>query len=130
MWDLSRTGRLPKGAVESLKGLGAWLKVYGEAIYGTRVCAPYQAGNIAFTKKGETVYALELFEDENQTVPEEVLIPYEGPVAKVTLLGSEAAAEFERRGEGIAVKPPVWEEKAAPIARVYRLEKMRRRRRI
>lgn len=116
-------GRLPRGAVESLKGLGAWLKVYGEAIYGTRVCEPYQVGNIAFTKKGDTVYALELFEQEHQAVPQEVLIPYTGPVEKVTMVGSETAVEFERRTDGIAVKHPAWEEETAPIARVYRLEK-------
>ena len=116
-------GRLPKGALETLREMGAWLKKYGEAIYGTRVCAPYQTGNIAFTKKGENIYALELFRDENQTVPEEVLIPYEGPVAKVTQLGIEKAIEFKRRSDGIVVKPSAWEEKTAPIARVYRLEK-------
>ena len=109
--------------MESLKGLGAWLKVYGEAIYGTRVCEPYQVGNIAFTKKGDTVYALELFEQEHQAVPQEVLIPYTGPVEKVTMVGSEAAVEFERRTDGIAVKHPAWEEETAPIARVYQLEK-------
>ena len=32
-------GRLPAGAVESLKGMGRWLKLYGDAIYGTG-CAP------------------------------------------------------------------------------------------
>lgn len=116
-------GRLPKGAVESLKGLGAWLKVYGEAIYGTRVCAPYQVGNIAFTRKGDTVYALELFEKEDQAVPAEVELPYEGDVSRIVLVGSETPVEFERRGNRIAVKPPVWSEEKAPIARVYRLEK-------
>lgn len=51
-------GRLPAGAVESLKGMGRWLKIYGDAIYGTRVCAPYKKGNIAFTQKDGKVYAL------------------------------------------------------------------------
>ena len=40
-------GRIPVDAMDSLRGLGEWLKVYGEAIYGTRVCAPYQSGNIS-----------------------------------------------------------------------------------
>lgn len=49
-------GRLPKGAVTSLKGMGEWLKVYGEAIYGTRVCEPYKKGNIAFTRKRMRIF--------------------------------------------------------------------------
>ena len=44
-------GRIPVEAWESLRGLGAWMQTYGEAIYGTRICAPYQSGNLAFSKK-------------------------------------------------------------------------------
>ena len=34
-----------------MKGMGEWLKVYGEAIYGTRVCEPYSSGAVQFTQK-------------------------------------------------------------------------------
>ena len=51
-------GRIPVDARESLYGFGQWMKTYGEAIYGTRVCAPYQSGNLSFTQKGDTVYAI------------------------------------------------------------------------
>jgi len=52
-------GRLPRGALHTLLGMGEWLKVFGEAIYGTRVVAPYKKDGIGFTKKGSTVYALQ-----------------------------------------------------------------------
>ena len=32
-------GRIPVEAWESLRGLGVWMQMYGEAIYGTRICA-------------------------------------------------------------------------------------------
>jgi alpha-L-fucosidase len=115
-------GRLPKGAVAALKGMGAWLNVFGEAIYGTRVCAPYKKENIAFTRKGETVYALELFAEEKATVPDAVWIPYEGNVKKVTMLDTGEKVSFSCSPGGIMVKAPGYDKTMAPIARVYKLE--------
>lgn len=115
-------GRLPKGAVESLQGMGAWLKVNGDAIYGTRVCAPYKKENIAFTKKENIVYALELFPDENAAVPDEVWIPYEGKVSSVTLVDTKENVAFTRGEGGIQVKVPYVDQGITPIARVYQLE--------
>ncbi len=75
-------GRLPMDGITSLKGLGAWLQVNGEAIYGTRVCKPYKKDGIAFTKKEDTVYAIQVFNNVLDQVPTEVWIPYEGDVSK------------------------------------------------
>lgn len=124
-------GRLPRGAAATLKGMGEWLKVYGEAIYGTRVCAPYKKGNIAFTgKKGEAVlYALELFPEEKTALPEAVLLPFteavtEGAV-RVTMLDSGESIPFVRQKSGLLAKPPRSPLDTAPIARVYRIEMKR-----
>lgn len=125
-------GRLPKGAVTSLKGMGEWLKVYGEAIYGTRVCEPYKKGNIAFTRKKDEdiLYALELFPDEKTVVPEVVLLPFTEDViesiVKVTMPDSGEGIPFTRQKSGILVKPPRRPLDTAPIARVYRIERKRR----
>ena len=116
-------GRLPAGAVESLKGMGRWLKLYGDAIYGTRVCAPYKKGNIAFTQKDGKVYALELFPEESSPVPEEVFLPWEGEVKKVSLLDCGKEVPFTAGEGGILVKMPSFEEETAPIARVYVLHR-------
>lgn len=114
-------GRLPRGAVASLKGMGAWLKVNGEAIYGTRVCAPYKKENLAFTKKGNHVFVLEMFEHETDCVPESVFIPYEGSVTKVTMEATGEEVSFVQEENGIRVTPPSYDGAQAPIARVYRL---------
>lgn len=44
-------GEIPPAAVERLRGIGAWLKVNGEAIYATRPLAPYERGNLYFSQK-------------------------------------------------------------------------------
>ena len=44
-------GEIDPQAVKVLKEVGAWLKVNGEAIYGTRPVRPYELGNVFFTGK-------------------------------------------------------------------------------
>jgi alpha-L-fucosidase len=51
-------GRLPQPALERMREIGAWMKVNSEAIYGTRPVAPYRTDDFAFTRKGNTLYAV------------------------------------------------------------------------
>ena len=112
-------GCLPRGAAESLKGMGRWLKVYGDAIYGTRVCAPYKKDGIAFTRKGKTVYAIQTFPEASAQVPEEVWIPYDGKVKEVTDLADGRSLSFELKDGGLVVKDTPYKGEEAPIGRVY-----------
>ena len=100
-------GDLPKGAVASLKGLGQWLSVNGEGIYGTRVCAPYAQNNFFFTQnlKTNTVYAFRYYEEA--VSPEtELVIPYTGAVKAVTLLETGDAVTYTLAEDGIHVTMP------------------------
>ncbi|MBL4936167.1 alpha-L-fucosidase [Clostridium sp. YIM B02515] len=115
-------GRLPQGAIRSLKGMGEWLKIYGDAIYGTRVCAPYKKDGIAFTQKEGTVYAIQIFNDEADVVSSEVWIPYEGKVSEITMLDSKEAVPFEKKDKGYLLHAPQVVGEAAPIARVFCLK--------
>lgn len=115
-------GRLPQGAIKSLKGLGTWLKVYGDAIYSTRVCAPYKKDGIAFTQKEGTVYAIQVFNDEADEVSSEVRIPYEEEVSEITMLDSKEAVAFEKKDKGYLLHLPQVAGEAAPIARVFCLK--------
>lgn len=117
-------GRIPVDAMDSLYGLGAWLRTYGEAIYGTRICAPYQSGTVSFTQKGDYVYAIRLYPNERESVEPYVCIPYRQPVEKVTLLDSGEELCYEHTPEGIRVKVPLGRRGgSAPIALVFKLYK-------
>ncbi|CAM3279943.1 alpha-L-fucosidase [Paenibacillus lupini] len=116
-------GRLPKGALRSMKELGAWMKVHGEAVYGTRICAPYFTGECAFTRKGETVYCTYLYASEDTPVNATISIPYSDEVSKVELVGTDEPVAFTRSGEGMNLRLPASQLKGgkAPIAHVFRL---------
>jgi alpha-L-fucosidase len=117
-------GRLPAGAVKSIKELGAWMKVYGEAVYGTRVCGPYFTGSCAFTSKGTTVYCTYLYESADEAVAKIVHIPYQEIVSGIELVGSDAELQVERTPEGISITLPDCELNGkAPIAHVFRMQK-------
>lgn len=116
-------GRLPEGAVRSLKGMGAWLKVNGDAIYSTRVCAPYKQGTIAFTQNAENIYAIETFESADMPVGERVVIPCSADVEKITLLETGEELKYVKTEAGYEVKVPAYEGEETPIARVFCLKK-------
>lgn len=113
-------GRLPRGAVAGMKGLGAWLKVNGEGIYGTRICAPYLEGNVAFTQRAGKVYAHYMYDTADQ-VENVWHIPYTENVTAVRLLGCEEALSFEQTETGICVTCPNLAVRSEKIADVFEL---------
>ena len=99
----------------------AWLKVYGEAIYGTRVCEPYSSGAVQFTQKDDTTYAIYLYRNEQEVVPEELFIPIQTAFSRIDLVGGQEGLEYRRTDEGVVVRLPDQErQEAAPIAHVLR----------
>ncbi|GGH81342.1 alpha-L-fucosidase [Pullulanibacillus pueri] len=114
-------GRLPSGAISRMKELGAWLNIYGEAVYGTRICAPYFKENCGFTCKGETVYCFYLYQKED-VVKEYILLPFTGEVEHILMLGKEEIeVSYQQINEGVRIRLPHIEEQA-PIAHVFKIE--------
>ncbi len=98
-------GRLPAAGVRILDALGGWLRHNGEAIYGTRMAEPNEAGAFAFTRKGETYYAL-LRQPEDAPRPSGLLIPWPRPVCRLTLLSPETELPFTQTEDGIRIHLP------------------------
>ena len=115
-------GRLPEGALAAMKGMGEWLRTYGDAIYGTRVCAPYKKDGIAFTKRENNVYAFKMYASEEEKVQEELVIPYEGDVKEVRLLGTNDKVEFSGVRGRYLFKMPFSNYDKAPIGFIFRIE--------
>ena len=116
-------GRIPLDAMESLYGFGAWLKTYGEAIYGTRAAAPYQYGNICFTRKDDAVYAIRLYPIAQESVEAKLFIPYAEKANKVTFVDDGSEVSFTEAEGGITVTVPAGRRGgSAPIALVFKIQ--------
>ena len=121
-------GRIPKEALQRMEELGRWLRVYGEAIYETRMADPYQAGDVYFTKNRKTgaVYAVACFRTQREAESDRLLIPWKNTEEIISLeeivpsggRPGYRAVEYRKTDEGILV--PGQGPKRA-VARVFRL---------
>ncbi len=92
-----------------LEEMGKWLKLNGEAVYGTRPMAPYEKNGCVFTQKRDgTVYAVILPKDDGGGLPETVTLPAQltEDRAFLALLGFGTFAAGEtRNGETVVTIP-------------------------
>jgi alpha-L-fucosidase len=122
-------GTIPDGVQQVLRDVGSWLKVNGEAIYGTRPwkifgegptkvtegafhdtdTKPYTAEDFRFTKKGDALYAIELGWPSNHEAVIHSLgkaALADAKVGSVDLLGSDAKLSFDQRDDGLHIQLP------------------------
>lgn len=116
-------GALPQGAVARLQGLGAWLRAAGEAIYSTRICAPYEAGNLFYTraKKPGCIYAIALWKNAH-AAPQSLTLPLasDKKVKAVHALCCSRAIAFEQRGASLTLSLTNFVQN--PYADAFRIE--------
>jgi alpha-L-fucosidase len=104
-------GTIPEVQMTRLKALGAWLKMNGDAIYGTQ---PWKRADgesedglkVRFTQKDSSVYAILLGKPKASSVTIKSLSPKPG--TKVSLLGGKGSLDWSQQGDDVKVSlPPV-----------------------
>ena len=117
----------PDGAFEDeayriLYEIGQWMRVNGEAIYGTRLREPFSEGDaIRFTqsKDGRTVYAFSTAWPGDELHLRSVELE-QG--STVSMLGDGRPLDFTQDADGLRVRLPPGLEEAGSVAWVFRLE--------
>ncbi len=101
-------GSFPEASVERLKDLGAWMKVYSEAIYATQASPiPTQAWGRVTRKdhaNGTTTLYLSVF--EWPTNGELVVKGLANEVMSAQLLNNKAKVKFAKTGDQVTIKLP------------------------
>jgi alpha-L-fucosidase len=118
----SPDGELPEPALQRMREIGQWMKVNGEAIYGTRPVPPYKVGPVCLTKKGEKFYAICLAPEGRTTLPERIEVTPIRGAKSVRLLGADAELEWTVTPAGLSVVLPDSVRQTPPCEHAWTLE--------
>jgi alpha-L-fucosidase len=91
-----------------LAEIGDWMKVNGEAIYGTRAIEPYKDGKVCLTGKQDgSLFAIYLPDKNERTLPSKVWLNsiQAKPGSRVELLG-HGNVKWEKSGNGMLIHVP------------------------
>jgi len=115
-------GKWDAGAYEMLSGVGEWMEINSEAIYGTHPLKPYKEGKVCLTQgKDESIYMIYLAGEDEITPPAKIWIStLEVPEnIQVNMLGSKEKLTWEKTGSGIIVNIPESLQKTPPCQHAW-----------
>jgi alpha-L-fucosidase len=114
-------GTFPAESIQSLKEIGTWMKVNGEAIYGTKGSPfkPLTWGRCTQKlEKGNTVLYLSVFDwPQGRTL---VLPDLSNEIISVELLGSRQSLKASNKNDGVTITLP--EKASGTIATVVKIK--------
>jgi alpha-L-fucosidase len=132
------TGTIPPKSVENLVAVGEWLKVNGDAIYGTKPWKVTHEGptgiaikgtehrdkhgfkldvtpeDFWFTKKGDTLYAIAMTRPEGSTISIKSLKGL--PISGIKVLGESGNAQWVEKTDAVEITLPSLETKGVGYA--------------
>jgi len=118
-------GTWQQGAYDLLADIGAWLKVNGDAIYGSRPAAPCMDGRLRITRgKDGSAYFVYLADEKDPRMPAEIRVSSGTPAAgaRVTMLGSSASLSWRADGGGFVVTLPESLRDRAPARHAWTIK--------
>lgn len=104
---------------EPLEHLGKWLKINGEAIYGTRPGKVVFEGNIRFTYKDNFVYAVFLKWPGDKFIIKPIKAV---PGSKISMLGVPGELEWKQEGENLVISFPDYKPRSAELCYAWTLK--------
>jgi len=101
-------GLIPQPSVERLREIGRWMRVNGEAVYGTSASPFDRPPWGRFTRKGNTIYAHVFDWPENDLLIDVLGIasPASRGVTKVTLLGTTEKLAWVQNADSLRIPVP------------------------
>jgi alpha-L-fucosidase len=117
-------GQWHEDAYRLLEEIGKWMKVNGEAIYGTRAQAPYKEGKVCITRKGDKTLYLYYMADEGEEMPAQIgMESFSLPSgARIRMLGTEASLKWKKTDKGFIITVPEKIRKSPPSEYVWVLK--------
>ena len=101
-------GQWHDDAYALLEDIGSWMKVNGEAIYGTRALAPYKEGKVCISKKGNNTIYIYYLADDKETMPSRIgMTTFSMPAgAKIEMVGTATPLKWQKNGNGFLIDIP------------------------
>jgi alpha-L-fucosidase len=131
--NLTQHGRgdLDPELIRICKDIGAWLKINGEAVYGSRPFEVYGENSVCYTRNKGNVYATLLDWNGNPITLKSLRTGGAtlGKVSKVEILGSDIPVSFIQNDQGLLVTltdsvqplPAIYDKSLASGCRVLRI---------